>query len=178
MNEAEDVRAACERVRWSLTVPALVRDRQLTVVASNRLAQALSPAFQEGVNLARFTFLDSVEYEDDVEWAEQAAEVAAMLRVAVDTEKQDPQFRRLVGELSARSAKFARTWATSRLPRTEGLQSYPTAVGSITVRYREDWVDSSRDHATLTFSPVDAAAAQQLRALSAFLLTDPFRRER
>ena len=49
-------------------VPALVRDEHLTVVASNPLARAVSAAFNEGVNIAKYTFLNEWSEEATTDW--------------------------------------------------------------------------------------------------------------
>ncbi|MBF4572612.1 hypothetical protein ITJ64_08785 [Herbiconiux sp. VKM Ac-1786] len=92
-------------------IPVIVHDRYLTVVGATRLARAVSPFFREGVNLARAAFLDDSVVESQTAWPEFAEHVAATLRVELDRHDADPEFRRLVGELSARSRAFARAFA-------------------------------------------------------------------
>jgi hypothetical protein len=95
-------------------VPAFARDRHLFVVASNRAARALSPAFRPGANLATFVFLGDV---GDCALAEGLqVEVVALLCDSLAQHDDDRRFRALVGELEAKSATFATLWAAQQGP--------------------------------------------------------------
>lgn len=92
-------------------VPAFVRDEHLDVVASNQLARAVSAAFSEGVNIARYTFLNEWTEESTGDWTDVSAQVVAILRAEVDRVPGDDGFRRLVGELAVSSEQFSSLWA-------------------------------------------------------------------
>jgi hypothetical protein len=157
---------------WS-NVPALIRDRHLTVVAANPLARALSPSFEPGVNLARFTFIDAAPFERDGLHEEFRTQVAAMLRDSLDQHEEDAPFRDLVGELSARSLPFAEAWATEVRPRRSGSATFEhTAVGSITLGYREMWIDSTYDDVLMLWRCEDAESWRQIWELVRLLGTD------
>jgi hypothetical protein len=166
MNEAErsGVRALIDG--WH-HVPAVLRDRHLTVVASNALARALSPSFAEGTNLARFTFLDAASYEDERCWTETAEQVAAMLRDSLDQHEEDGPFRRLVGELSAKSARFSRAWASEDRPEPTGAATFVgTAAGDLRLQYRHLWVDEAHDDVLVVWHGDDPEAVGRLEALA------------
>ena len=151
---------------WS-NVPALIRDRHLTVVAANPLARALSRCFLPGVNLARFAFLVAIEFERDGSHEHLRSEVAAMLRDSLDQHEEDAPFRELVGELSARSPAFARAWATEVRPRRSGSATFEdTPVGSIALAFREVWIDRTHDDVLMLWRGEDASSAERLRELA------------
>lgn len=95
--------------------PALVYDSRTDVRAWNPAAHALfAPHLDFGApdhhrpNLARLVLLDPRLRELYVDWESKAGATVAYLRVAV---ARHPELEELVGELSARSAVFARLWA-------------------------------------------------------------------
>ena len=154
---------------WS-GVPALIRDRHLTVIAANPLARALSPSFEPGVNLARFTFLDAARFDRDGSHEEFRTQVAAMLRDSLDQHEEDAPFRGLVGELSARSLPFAEAWATEVRARRSGSATFDhTAVGSITLGYRELWIDGTYDDVLMLWRCEDSESRHKLGELARLL---------
>jgi hypothetical protein len=160
----DQVRAVMERLR---AVPALVRDRHLTVIASNPLAKALSPSFEEGVNLARFTFIDAAVESGEPCWVEATHAVAAMLRESLDAHDEDAPFRGLVGELSAKSARFSEAWADDSQSEHAGTATFVHDVlGAMTLGYREHWLDDSRDAAVIVWRGETDEAAERLSRLS------------
>lgn len=151
---------------WS-NVPALIRDRHLTVVAANPLAQALSRCFRPGVNLARCAFLDAVEFDSEDSQDEVRTQVAAVLRDSLDQHEEDAPFRELVGELSARSAAFSRAWATEVQPRRSGSATFEdTALGPLTLAFREVWIDRAHDDVLMLWRGEDPTAVGRLRELA------------
>ena len=92
-------------------VPAFLCDRHFTVVASNTAASAVSPAFVEGTNLARFAYLEPDVNRDHAMWPEASSQVAVLLRESLDEHEADPSFHTIVGELSAHSRDFSVAWA-------------------------------------------------------------------
>jgi hypothetical protein len=116
---------------------AVLLDRHLRVLAATPLARALSPAFAAGASIARFTFLDSSEVEDLPCWGAAADQVAAMLRESLDRHRGDREFLTVVGELSARSPRFADSWASGAEAGARGSVVFlDTAVGSVPMDYR------------------------------------------
>jgi len=151
---------------WA-TVPAVLRDRHLTVIASNPLARALSPSYLPGVNIARFTFLDAAVFSDQPCWPEVTGQVAAMLRDSLEQHEEDAGFRDIVGELSAKSYDFSEMWALDVRPTDTGTANYShEVVGDFTLGYRQLWVAEDHDDVLMVWRPTDAASRRALTALS------------
>jgi len=141
------------------TFPAFLRDRYLTVVASNELARLLSPSFEVGVNLARFTFLDPTVEHRSPEWADVAEAVAAELRDSVDQHDQDGTFSDIVGELSAKSRTFATTWAEETPAKVAGLAWFDNDLaGPMTLAYQQLRVPENYDDVLVVWRPTDEAS--------------------
>jgi hypothetical protein len=148
------------------TFPAFLRDRYLTVVASNGLARMLSPSFEVGVNLARFTFLDPMVQHRSDAWKEVAEAVAAELRDSVDQHEQDTVFSRIVGELSAKSRSFSETWAAETPARVSGEASFDNdVVGRITLAYQQLRVPENYDDVLVVWRATDAASQRAMSRL-------------
>ncbi|MCS5732779.1 MmyB family transcriptional regulator [Herbiconiux daphne] len=153
---------------WS-GVPALLCDRHLTVLASNAAARALSPGFAEGVNLARFTFLEPEVNRDHDMYDAAANQVAALLRESLDEHHGDAAFRAIVGDLSVLSLDFAAAWADESLSaRASGVIDFAdTPVGLIQMGYQVLRVPGSEDDSLLVWGPADEASANALARLLA-----------
>ena len=95
----------------SLIQPAFIEDRYFDVLASNRLAQALSPRLAVGSNQLRDLFLDPAEQALYPEWQTVTECFVANLRQAVGNDVGDPRFIELTGELSLASPRFRQLWA-------------------------------------------------------------------
>ncbi|MDP9830497.1 helix-turn-helix domain-containing protein [Kineosporia succinea] len=95
----------------ALMQPAFVEGRYFDVLASNRLARALSPGLAEGRNQLLDLFLDPVEQAHYPTWAEMTECYVASFRQSVGTDLDDPRLIRLTGELALGSAHFRRLWA-------------------------------------------------------------------
>lgn len=91
-------------------VPAFVQDRFMTVLAANRLAIALSPRNAPGTNVLREAFLDPAERDLYEDYDQVMREAVAGLRASVGERVDDPRVRRLVEDLSDRSAYFVHLW--------------------------------------------------------------------
>jgi transcriptional regulator with XRE-family HTH domain len=92
--------------------PAFVMSRNLDLLATNALADALYVPFTPADNLARMTFLDPAgrQFYTDRDRAAQA--VVANLRQAAGFDPGSPRLRHLVGTLTEQSAEFRRLWQT------------------------------------------------------------------
>jgi hypothetical protein len=168
--EEPDVSPADERARESLLPwagqPAVLLDRHLRVLAATRLARALSPGFRPGVNLVRFTFLDAAGRQDSPSWRAAADQIAALLRESLDRHEGDRGFPAVVGELSATSAAFARSWAGGAPAASSGSVDLPdTAVGRLSLGYRLTRLPDD-DSTLVLFEPLDATAREALRRLA------------
>lgn len=148
-------------------IPAFLCDRHFTVVASTAAAGALSPAFEEGTNLARFTFLEpNVDREHEM-WNEASGQVAALLRESLDEHDSDSDFGRIVGELSARSRDFSVAWADDARPaRSRGVIPFDeTPVGRVVVAYDVLRVPGDDQDVLFVWHPADEVSRIRLEQL-------------
>jgi transcriptional regulator with XRE-family HTH domain len=138
--------AAGERVRpelqdlldaWTVT-PAFVLGRRLDVLASNRLARALSPISEPGTNLVRTVFLDAGVREcyEDLETVLSSS--VAYLRASVTGDFDDARLGDLIAELSVESEEFRRLWAQQDvlIALTGDVGYRHPAVGALRLRYQ------------------------------------------
>ena len=96
------------------TVPAIVLNGRLDVLATNQLGRALFHPFydtDEPVNNARLVFLDPRATTLFREWDVVANDTVALLRAEACRDPYDRQLSDLVGELSTRSDDFRVRWA-------------------------------------------------------------------
>ncbi|WP_100470721.1 helix-turn-helix domain-containing protein [Mycobacteroides abscessus] len=107
----ETVPAGTLQLIETLTLPAYVFGRYTDVLASNRLAQALSPNLRVGNNSLRAVFLDPAERALCADWERNTALLVAVFRHSVGTDVDDPYVVELVGELSLSSERFRQLWA-------------------------------------------------------------------
>ncbi|MDG4760572.1 helix-turn-helix transcriptional regulator [Micromonospora sp. WMMD710] len=124
------VRPTTERVPASvlnlvreLPMPAFVQGRYLDILASNRMARALSPNLVPGTNRLRATFLDPAEREFHRDWRRATVNAVGQLRADSSEAVDDPRLAALVGELSIKSDCFRRLWARHEVRRREGVVS-------------------------------------------------------
>jgi transcriptional regulator with XRE-family HTH domain len=108
---AERVPARLHQLLASVQVPAFVEGRAFDVLASNRLAVALSPRLQPGYNRLRSLLLDPEEQAFQQDWTRSAEGFVAAFRQSVGDDIDDPRFVELVGELSLASERFRSLWA-------------------------------------------------------------------
>jgi hypothetical protein len=148
-------------------VPAFLCDRHFTVMASNAAARAVSPAFVEGTNLARFTFLEPEVDRGHAMWPEASGQVAALLRESLDEHEADPSFHTIVGELSAHSRDFSVAWADdARAAKTRGVIPFDeTPVGRIVLGYQLLTVPGEDRDVLFVWHPVDDGSREALRKL-------------
>ncbi|MFD1714448.1 hypothetical protein ACFSBZ_08205 [Amnibacterium flavum] len=147
-------------------IPAFLRDKHLDIVAANGLARALSPAFNEGVNLARFAFIDAAVDRDDPNYPRAAGHVAAMLRESLDLHHEDDPFRDIVGELSAKSRDFATAWAEERPADNSGSVPFVTPVGRMQLNFQQLIVPGGSGDVLMVFRPADHSAQVALTRLA------------
>jgi hypothetical protein len=169
MDEAGAVGDHLQEVVDSLQeVPAVLRSRHLDVLASNQLARRLSAAFQPGVNLARFTFLNPIVPTFTTDWKQLTHLVADSLRTSLETNLEDTGFRTLVGELAAKSDDFSRAWAGPRpeQPGAGRIQWDHPVVGQMSLAYQELQACGEEEGAVLVlWRATDASSAERLDRL-------------
>ena len=95
----------------SLVQPAFIEDRYFDILATNRLAGALSPGLTVGGNQLRDLFLEPAEQARYPDWEGMTECFVASLRQAVGTDIDDPRFIELTGELALASPRFRQLWA-------------------------------------------------------------------
>jgi len=135
------------------TVPAVVQNGRLDIVASNRLGLALFSEMyaqpQRPANFARFVFLDprAQAFYDD--WADAAQQTMALLRSEAGRAPYDRALTDLVGELSTRSDAFRTLWASHdvREHRTGTKHIHHPVVGDLQLQYEA--MDLSADRGLL-----------------------------
>lgn len=146
--------------------PAFVRDRHLDVVASNALARAVSPAFVEGVNLARNTFVESA-IENRPGGPEIARAVTKALRNSLDRHEADAQFVDLVRELEAQSGSFAGAWAEPAADEEDAALTFVTeAVGAVRLHYQDLRIPDQNEYTLVVMRPADESSRLSLTRLS------------
>ncbi|MCG5464457.1 helix-turn-helix transcriptional regulator [Micromonospora sp. NPDC053740] len=107
----ETVPPGALKLLGSLVQPAFIEGRYFDILASNSLAQALSPGLVTGGNQLRDLFLNPAEQALHPEWENITECFVANLRQAVGTDIDDPRFIELTGELSLASDRFRQLWA-------------------------------------------------------------------
>ncbi|MBU2664594.1 helix-turn-helix transcriptional regulator [Actinoplanes bogorensis] len=104
----------------SLSQPAFIEDRYFDVLASNRLARALTPGLTPGGNQLRDLFLDPAVQAVHPDWKNVTECFVANLRQAIGTDVDDPRFIELTGELSLASDHFRQLWARHEIRSQRG----------------------------------------------------------
>jgi transcriptional regulator with XRE-family HTH domain len=94
----------------ALVQPAFIEGRYFDILASNRLATALSPGLAVGGNQLRDLFLNRAEQARYPDWEGMTECFVASLRQAVGTDIDDPRFIELTGELALASPRFRQLW--------------------------------------------------------------------
>lgn len=142
------------------TVPALVRNARMDVLAANRLGLALySPAFaspSRPVNLSRFCFLDPAATGLYADWDAFADANVALLRIEVGRNPVDTALSELVAELSTMSESFRVRWAAHavRLHTRGSTRFHHPVVGELDLAF--DTLELP-DHPGLTLKAYTAA---------------------
>lgn len=110
-HKPERVPARLHHLLASMQIPAFVEGRAFDVLASNRLAVALSPRLQPGHNRLRSLLLDPEEQAFQQDWARSAQGFIAAFRKSVGDDIDNPRFVELAGELALSSERFRTLWA-------------------------------------------------------------------
>jgi transcriptional regulator with XRE-family HTH domain len=96
------------------TVPAIVQNGRMDLVATNLLGRALfTEMLREPsgpVNFARFLFLDPRGRTAYRDWNDSAEQIVALLRAASGRSPWDAGLRDLIEELTDRSSEFRELW--------------------------------------------------------------------
>jgi transcriptional regulator with XRE-family HTH domain len=116
----EKVRPEVQRILDGLMPqPAFVLGRRMDVLAWNDMASKVVGDFasmpKEARNMVRHAVLDPAAEALYLDYDEVVDEAIAYLRLAAVQHPDDPQLASLIGELSMRSERFAKTWAAHRV---------------------------------------------------------------
>lgn len=122
--------------QWPDT-PAFIVNRQLDVLASNTLADALFADFSRADNLVRMTFVDTVGATFFVDWPRAAEASVANLRAAIGFDDTGDGVRALLAELHEKSPEFRRLWAAHHVrgKTTEAKRFRHSQIGEIELAY-------------------------------------------
>ncbi|GAA3690290.1 helix-turn-helix domain-containing protein [Nonomuraea antimicrobica] len=137
---AQRVRPAMRRLLDQLTdTPALVLGKRLDILQWNPAATALYIDFSEipaaQRNYVRLLFTHPVIRGMHRNWAHDARDAVAALRMEAGPDSDDPELARLVGELSVQDADFRTWWAEHRVTSASyGTKQYRhRLVGDLTL---------------------------------------------
>lgn len=146
---------------WT-SVPALVYDRHLNVLAANTLANRVLKV-RVGDNLLKVTFLACDVDRGTAIWEAAAAAVVGALHESLAINAEDDAFLEMVGELAATSAHFPQLWADSEGSATSEELICVIDDKPVTLRYTKLVTDSLPGHTVLVWHPVNAAARRTIR---------------
>ena len=158
-------------------VPALVQGRRADVLAWNDLGHALlaghldrtAPARPaDRPNAARLVFLDAHTRELYLDWPRKARAMVGNLRLAAGRHPDDERLAALVGELSVRSAEFARLWAEHRVQQCDAAayELRHPVVGAVTLTQQAFDVARSPDQTLILLTAAaDSPSRHALKLL-------------
>ncbi|WP_405742099.1 helix-turn-helix transcriptional regulator [Streptomyces sp. NBC_00028] len=149
------ITASVQQVLDSMSVPAVIQNGRLDLLAANELGRALyADLFTTGgppPNLARYVFVDprAQAYYTDLDEAKD--QVVAILRATAGRDPLDRQVTELIGELSTRSTDFSTRWArhdVRRHSRGRKVVHHP-AIGRMDLAY-DDFALPGDPHVSIT----------------------------
>ncbi len=154
------------------TVPAVVLNGRLDVLAVNALGRALFAPWYDTeapVNNARLVFLDPGARALFREWENVADDTVALLRAEAGRDPHDADLTRLVGELSTRSADFSARWAAHdvRIHRTGVKRLHHVVVGDVDLPYESLPLETGSTTSLVTYLPEPGSPAHDALALLA-----------
>lgn len=163
------------------TVPVIVNNGRLDLVAANALGRALfSPVYatphHQGApaNHARFTFLDDRARDFWIDWERAADDSVSQLRTEAGRDPYDRALTDLVGELSTQSLPFRTRWAAHdvRLHRTGRKHVRHPVVGELHLDFEVLDLAADPGLTLITFtSPAGSPDADAIRMLASWAAT-------
>ncbi|MFJ4622392.1 helix-turn-helix domain-containing protein [Streptomyces sp. NPDC088812] len=179
---AERPRPAVRRLLDQLgrTTPALVLGSRLDILAWNPAAVALYTDFAavpaHRRNYMRLLFTDPVLRHLHQDWAHDAREAVAALRMEAAADADDPALAQLVGELSVQDADFRTWWAEHRVNSASyGTKHYRHhLVGDLTLDC-DTWAspDGSGQRLMVLTAEPGSPSEDALRILTSWTARDP-----
>jgi transcriptional regulator with XRE-family HTH domain len=135
-------RPALQWVLASITVPAIIRNGRMDLLAVNHLGRAMHASLYEAYpgenpNFARYTFLNEDSRRFYPNWDAAAGVAVSILRTEAGRDPHDKALHDLVGELSTRSTDFRRLWSRQdvRLHGAGTKHFHHTVVGDLELAY-------------------------------------------
>ncbi|MEU4538584.1 helix-turn-helix transcriptional regulator [Streptosporangium sp. NPDC023825] len=153
----------------SLVQPAFIEGRYFDILASNRLARALSPGLAAGGNQLRDMFLDPAEQALHPDWKDVTECLVANLRQSVGNDIDDPRFIELTGELSLASPHFRRLWARHEVRGQRGslMRINHPQVGEMTLNRERLGIDGTEGLMLVVYHPEAGSGDAEKLALLA-----------
>ena len=147
-------------------VAMIAFDRHLDVVGSSRKAQAIHPIYLPGTNIARFAYLTGHTNRDLQDWDQKADLITSALRSSLSRYPEDGVFLDLVGELTAGSDVFARSWALNTVAagNTAILIRHPD-VGELRLDQRQVPLGENSEDTLVFWTGSDTSSASKLASL-------------
>lgn len=138
---ASPITASVQQVLDSMSVPAVVQNGRLDLLAANDLGRALYADLftmaKQPPNIARYVFLDPRAEAFYADLDEAKDQLVAILRATAGRDPLDQKVTELIGELSTRSSDFSARWAkhnVRRHSRGRKIVHHP-AVGTMDLAY-------------------------------------------
>jgi transcriptional regulator with XRE-family HTH domain len=121
---------------WPATA-AFVANRNLTILACNSVARALSRFFMPGENIMRAAFLEPELRTLYRDWETFTARIVPFLRAVLGAEPPEQELVELIDELSVASERFRTLWARHDVKhRSNGPAGfYHPKVGPLDLQY-------------------------------------------
>ncbi|WP_116202812.1 helix-turn-helix transcriptional regulator [Amycolatopsis circi] len=172
------ITASVQQVLDSMSVPAVVQNGRLDLLAANDLGRALYADLFEMAkqppNFARYVFLDPRAGDFYADLDEAKNQLVAILRATAGRDPLDQQTTELIGELSARSNDFSARWAKHNVRRhSRGRKTvHHRAAGRMDLAY-DDFALPGDPHVSITTytADPDTPSADGLTLLAAWAET-------
>jgi transcriptional regulator with XRE-family HTH domain len=147
------------------TVPAIVQNGRLDIVAANALGLALFSGSRHPApaNFARFVFLHPHAHEVYLDWEDAAEQTVALLRAEAGRDPYDRILSDLVGELSTRSEEFRALWASHdvREHSTGAKRIRHSIVGELELNYEAMNLSSGHGLLLLIYTAAPGSPSQE-----------------
>ena len=155
---------------WPLT-PTFVVNRNMTILASNHVARALSRFFAPAENILRAAFLEPemrMLYRD---WEKFTSRLVPFLRAVLGAEAPDHELVALIGELSIASKRFATLWARHDVKHrsTGPTPLYHPQVGPLDLHYAILHLPDQRLMVVTYHADPDSPSEESLRLLASLM---------